>query len=140
MDESRKPAAFPANNTIIGTGCVVEGTVRVSGDLRVVGRITGDVFVEGVLDIPPSGTVNGHATVRRAEVSNKAIGGITAKDYVVLRGGAEVSGRIDSPRLVVEEGARWKGECRIEPAPKPAPRTSDQTGSGHHKPATQLNK
>lgn len=122
-----------------GKAAVLGATIRIKGD------ITGDenLLIEGQVD--GSVTLNSHElTVGRtgrvhADVSAKVIridgevqGDITSREKVVLSSTSNTKGNIITPKMTLEEGARFKGSIDIDPGhanntpasrPNPAPST-----------------
>ena len=105
-----RPLLRPANVTAVGPGITVKG--RLSANEHVI--IEG-VF-EGHIVIPDHGVAIGGAAHLRGDVCAKAItvlgrvdGNLTAFALIELRATAVVTGRLASPLLSIEEGARFHG-------------------------------
>lgn len=125
----------PENDQInfIGDGTVFEGTIRTNGPVRVSGQVNGTLDVEGgKAVISESGAVEGEILATAAEVAGRVQGEIDIGEYLRLRDTADVEGRIQTGRLVVEDGAQLNGECEMErpvsPSAEPDEAHDNETG------------
>lgn len=94
---------------------VVGETIRISGhlggdeDLTVRGRVEGKVDLTRTLIVEPSGVVKAEVSVRNALISGVVVGNITASDSVELTADARVVGDLTAPRVIIVDGASFKG-------------------------------
>jgi cytoskeletal protein CcmA (bactofilin family) len=114
----------------IGKAVKIVGQIFSKEDLFVDGDLEGTVeAMEHKLTIGPNGTV--HASVRAREVVALGTiqGNVEAADKIEIRKDAKLVGDIKTARIVIEDGAYFKGSIDIvkpEPvkaAPKPQPST-----------------
>lgn len=98
---------------LVGEGTVFEGTVRAQSDVRASGRIIGTLEVEGKTMIAEEGAVEGEIIATNAEIAGQVQGEIHIEERLVLKSTARVDGKIETDRLVVEEGAQFTGECEM---------------------------
>jgi cytoskeletal protein CcmA (bactofilin family) len=98
---------------LVGEGTVFEGTVRAENDVRASGQIIGTVEVEGKTMIAEGGVVEGEIITTNAEIAGQVQGEIHVEERLVLKSTAQVDGKIETDRLVVEEGAQFTGECEM---------------------------
>jgi len=98
---------------LVGEGTVFEGTVRAKSDVRASGRIVGTLEVEGKTMIAEEGEVEGEIIATNVEVAGQVQGEIHVDERLVLKSTARVDGKIETDRLVVEEGAQFTGECEM---------------------------
>jgi cytoskeletal protein CcmA (bactofilin family) len=72
-----------------------------------------------VMEIAPSGRLNGTATIDVAEVHGEFSGELTVRDKLVVHATGRVTGTIRYGKLVVAEGGSINGELKqLEPAAK----------------------
>lgn len=98
---------------LVGEDTVFEGTVRAESDVRASGRIVGTLEVNGKTMIAEEGAVEGEVIATNAEVAGQVQGEIHVEERLVLKSTARVEGKIETDRLVVEEGAQFTGECEM---------------------------
>ncbi len=60
--------------------------------------------------VGPEGDVRGSVVGRAVAIEGKARGSLTAEEQIVLMSGADVEGNLSAPRIVLEDGASFRGE------------------------------
>ncbi|MBV8855496.1 MAG: polymer-forming cytoskeletal protein [Acidobacteria bacterium] len=104
----------------VGGGTVVSGDAEFKGMLRIDGRFTGRVRSEkGSLIVSAGGVVEANIEVASAKINGTVNGDINATGRVELGRSARVHGNIQTPALVIEEGAVFEGNCRMQTQPRP---------------------
>jgi cytoskeletal protein CcmA (bactofilin family) len=96
---------------IVGLGTEIKGDLITKGDIRIDGKITGDVKSKAKVVVGQTGEIIGNINAESAEVSGKVSGDITTTEILFLKEPALVSGNILANKLVVENGAVIKGYC-----------------------------
>jgi cytoskeletal protein CcmA (bactofilin family) len=104
---------------IIGTGIQVRGNLSGSGDLLVEGRIEGHVALQDHMTVEDTGTVVADVETRDLTVNGKMSGNVDASERVKIAATAVVTGDIRAPRVVIEDGARFRGSIEMD-VPLPA--------------------
>ncbi|HWP06367.1 MAG TPA: polymer-forming cytoskeletal protein [Polyangiaceae bacterium] len=105
------------NGSVIGRGTVVRGNVRGSGSLEILGRVEGDVSVNGELVIGEDGAVRGSVSGSHITCSGAVQGDVRGSEAVLLERGARVVGDLTAPRIGVATGALVKGLVRTDGEP-----------------------
>jgi cytoskeletal protein CcmA (bactofilin family) len=100
-------------HTVIGGGTIIEGTVKVSHDIRVDGVIKGKVVIDGDLIVGNTGVIEADIEVRSTKLGGKVIGNLSAKDRIELDENASVTGDIKTKDLIINEGAIFHGNCSM---------------------------
>jgi cytoskeletal protein CcmA (bactofilin family) len=100
---------------VVGPGIRIRGKVRGGEDLVLRGRLEGTVTLpEHHLTIESSALVLGDVDVHDVTVRGEHAGDTTASERVRLDPGARVLGDVKAPRLVVADGAKFKGRVEME--------------------------
>jgi cytoskeletal protein CcmA (bactofilin family) len=91
----------------------IDGKFTFSGTVMINGKLRGEIHSNDTLIVGEKGVIN--ATVRAGIVlvSGEVVGNITGVERVELRGTARVSGDIEAPIVVVDEGVMFEGHCRM---------------------------
>ena len=92
--------------------CVIEGTVR------------GKINMRGDLRVGTKARVEATVHAQNVTVEGKLTGDISADDRVELVASATVDGNIKAPKIVVAEGAKFRGSVDMgsaRPKEEPAP-------------------
>lgn len=96
---------------LVGEGTTFEGTLHAENDVRASGRIIGTMRVDGRAIIAESGGVEGEIIATNADIAGHVQGELRIAERLVLKSTARIDGDIHTKRLVVEEGARFTGQC-----------------------------
>jgi cytoskeletal protein CcmA (bactofilin family) len=98
----------------VGNGTVLTGEASFKGMLRVDGRLSGRVSSEdGTLIISTNGQVDANIEVAVAQIYGTVNGDIIASKRIEMGRVARVTGNIQTPALVIENGAIFEGSCRM---------------------------
>jgi len=101
-------------NGFLDEGSLVEGTVSFQETLRVDGKIKGSVVSEKDLIVGPSGIIEGEIRVGVCKVSGTVMGSIVASGKVFIHRGGKIFADIETPSLIIEEGAIFQGQCKMD--------------------------
>jgi cytoskeletal protein CcmA (bactofilin family) len=117
--------ASPEGLTVIGPRLHVNGRVEGEEDLRIEGRVEGSITLSETLHVAEGGIVAAKVTARDVVVSGIVIGNVTATNSVTLNPGAKLVGDISAPRLIIADGAAFRGNVAMNgEAPAPVLRTA----------------
>jgi cytoskeletal protein CcmA (bactofilin family) len=98
----------------VGNGTELTGEASFKGMLRVDGHLSGKVNSEGgTLIVGNNGQVDADIEVAIATIHGTVNGDITASQRLELGRAAKVNGNIQTPSLVIEQGAVFEGSCRM---------------------------
>lgn len=102
-----------SSTTIIGAGTHLQGDLSCQNDLRIDGKLTGNIYCEAKVVIGTDGLVEGEVHGQNADVMGKVIGNIKVKDLLNLRGKAIIKGDIYTNSLQVEPQITFNGSCHM---------------------------
>lgn len=94
---------------VIAPGLFLRGELRGEDDLIIEGRVEGEVTLKRHLTIETTGVVVANVATQNITIKGEMRGDMTAEDKVEIHEGARVVGNIVAPRIVIAEGARFKG-------------------------------
>ena len=94
---------------VIASGLFLKGELRGEDDLIIEGRVEGEVTLKKHLTIETTGVVVANVATQNITIKGELRGDMTAEDKVEIHNGARVVGNIVAPRIVIAEGARFKG-------------------------------
>lgn len=114
-------------SAVIGKSVTIKGEINSREDLTIDGEVEGIVELhENRLTVGPNGKVQASVKAREIVVLGTILGNVDVTDKIEIRKDARLVGDIRTARIVIEDGAYFKGTTdivRAEPkaAPKPAP-------------------
>ena len=107
-------------NGFMDQGTEVIGELRFRETFRVDGRLKGKIISEKTVIIGETAQVEADIDCGVVSIRGTVTGQIQGRDKIELLAGSKVYGRLCSPRLVIEEGAFFQGECDMRGAAKAA--------------------
>ena len=98
----------------VGGGTVLTGDISFQTMLRIDGQLTGRVISEkGTIIIGATGQVDANIAVAAAVINGTVNGDIIATEKLQLGRTAHVVGNVQTPRLLLEDGAILEGNCSM---------------------------
>jgi cytoskeletal protein CcmA (bactofilin family) len=94
---------------LIGPKTVIKGDVTGDEDVTVEGIIEGQVRISRDLRVAPGGTVRATVEAQSVVVSGEVVGDCAASQRVEIQAAGRLTGNIRAPRIVIAEGAVFKG-------------------------------
>jgi cytoskeletal protein CcmA (bactofilin family) len=130
-------------SAVLGKSVIVKGQIFSREDLTIDGEVEGTVELqEHRLTVGPNGKVIAGIKAREVVVLGTIHGNVETTDKIDIRKDAKLLGDIKTARVVIEDGAYFKGNIDIvraevpkpQPAPKPQPVASATAapGTGSH--------
>ncbi|HTQ78623.1 MAG TPA: polymer-forming cytoskeletal protein [Thermoanaerobaculia bacterium] len=107
-------SAPPARRTQIAAGTKIKGEVTGSAELLIDGEVEGTVKVEATVVVGAGGVVRGPITAQVVKVAGKVTGNLRGGDRVEVGPEATLEGDISAPRVVIAEGAFFKGKVEMQ--------------------------
>jgi cytoskeletal protein CcmA (bactofilin family) len=99
----------------VGNGTNMTGEANFKGMLRVDGHLSGRVSSQdGTLIVSTGGQVDANVEVSVAQIYGTVNGDVIATKRIELGRVAKVTGNIQTPALVIEQGAIFEGSCRMQ--------------------------
>ena len=113
----------------VGGTVVIKGELIGEEDLNIDGTVEGTVTVNGYqVTMDEHGKVVGEITARTVIVFGSVIGNVMAEERIEVRDGGLVEGDLIAPKVVLAEGARFKGSIDMLTDPTEASGKSETTG------------
>ena len=111
--------------SILSSGVKIEGKLYSEGNMRIDGKVFGDVTVNGNLTLGDASTVEGEIKAMNITISGKVEGTVEANEKVILESGSSLVGDLMAKILVIEEGAKFDGKSNMNMT-KPKVETSNE--------------
>lgn len=102
---------FQNVHTMIGTDAVIEGEVELKGGLIIYGTIKGNITTNGPVRIARSATIVGDIRASDIHIGGSVQGNVFVKNRAVLGGESKLHGDLVYLRLLIEDGAEFRGNC-----------------------------
>lgn len=101
---------------VIGAGIRINGEISGNENLLIEGQVDGRINLAGNdVTIGKSGRVVADVSAKTIRVAGEVNGDLKAKERVVISGSGNVRGNVVAPRVVLEDGAIFKGSIDMDP-------------------------
>jgi cytoskeletal protein CcmA (bactofilin family) len=98
-------------NGFLDRGSSFKGELEFEDTMRIDGRFNGKIRSKNELIVGESAHIEGEIHVGRIAISGTVVGKITADQRVEIHRNGKVYSDVDTPALVIEEGAIFQGNC-----------------------------
>ena len=102
----------------IGASIFIKGDLSGEEDLVIEGRVEGKVDLkQNNVTVGKNGKVKADVFGKVVTIEGEVTGNVFAREQAILRQSGAISGNIQAPRVILEDGSRFKGSIDME-APK----------------------
>ena len=98
---------------VIGKGIVIKGELHGEEDLVIEGRVEGSIALKKHLIVETTGVVMADVQTENITIKGEMNGNMVASDKVEITAEARVIGDIKAPRVVIDDGARYRGNVEM---------------------------
>ncbi|MCK5798381.1 MAG: polymer-forming cytoskeletal protein [Deltaproteobacteria bacterium] len=101
-------------STIIGSSIVINGEIAGDDDLLILGTVKGRITLKDALIVERSGIVEADIESTAVAIGGQVTGNILATERVELQAEGRMVGDIRSPRILIADGASFKGNIDMD--------------------------
>lgn len=116
--------------TYFGPKVRLHGDLTGDEDVLFDGRVEGRVNVARSFRVGPEGQVHAEVTARVVVIGGRVVGNVVASDRVELLPTGVLEGNIRAPKIVIAEGARFRGSVDMESPRESTAPPDGSPGSG----------
>jgi len=102
------------SHSLIGNGTEIKGNIKSTGDIRIDGKLIGDISIKGLLILGQTGIIEGNIICKKADVQGMIKGKITISEIIALKENAKITGDIITNKISIEPGALFTGTCTMD--------------------------
>jgi cytoskeletal protein CcmA (bactofilin family) len=117
-EQKRVADEISSSSNTIGKGTFLEGNIETYGNIRVEGKVVGNVKSKSKVALGNSSHVQGNIIAQNADIEGEVRGRLEVSELLVLKATAVINGDIATGKLVVEPGAVFNGTCKMGAAVK----------------------
>ncbi len=103
--------------TQIGRSVQVNGDITGKTDLRIAGKVNGNVSIDGELILEKLATIEGDVKCGAAILAGSIKGNVECKGKLYLQENSKIIGNVKAEQLVINEGAVFQGNCDMNELP-----------------------
>ena len=101
-------------NAFLGEDTEFEGKFSFTGAVRIDGKLSGEIFSNGTLIVGESAVIRAQIQVADMIISGEVYGDIFAERKIEIIFPGKLFGNIETPKLVLEEGVIFEGNCKMK--------------------------
>ncbi|HSP14944.1 MAG TPA: polymer-forming cytoskeletal protein [Thermoanaerobaculia bacterium] len=98
-------------NGFLDRGSSFKGEMEFEDTMRIDGKFNGKIVSKNELIVGESAHIEGDLHVGRVAISGTVVGKIVAEQRVEIHRNGKVYSDIETPALIIEEGAIFQGNC-----------------------------
>ena len=98
-------------NGFLDRGATFKGELEFEDTMRIDGKFNGKIVSKNELIVGESAHIEGDIHVGRITINGTVVGKILADQRVEIHRNGKVYSDIDTPALIIEEGAIFQGNC-----------------------------
>jgi cytoskeletal protein CcmA (bactofilin family) len=111
----KAPTTPGATQCVIGPKTVLKGDITGDEDVLVEGTVEGTIRIGRDLRVGQGGTVRATVSAKSIVVAGEVVGDCQAAQRVELETSGRLTGNIRAPRVIIVEGATFKGNSDMSP-------------------------
>ena len=110
---------------MIGSKVKVNGDIVSSEDLLIEGEVTGTItLTDNELVVGNSGRVQANVSAKTVRIEGEVTGDVEGSERVVICASGNVQGNVSAPRVMLEDGGRFKGSIDMGSSKPAAPKAA----------------
>lgn len=106
-----RPMSGDSTINLIGGNTEIVGDISSTGDIRIDGKLKGNVNTSAKLVLGPTGIITGNVSCANGDISGKIEGMVNVSELLTLKSSAKINGDIKTNKFLVESGAVFVGKC-----------------------------
>lgn len=116
---NHKSASYSGVSAMIGPGVKIEGQITSDENLVIEGKVNGSITANNhEVTVGKSGNLKANISANVVNIQGIVKGDISGSEKVVISNTGNVLGNIQSPRVTLEDGAKFKGSIEMDPDEK----------------------
>lgn len=112
QEEILAQEASNISNTI-GKGTTLNGNIETYGNLRIEGKVYGNITAKSKVVVGKSAFIEGNILAQNADIEGEVAGKVEISDILVLKPTAKIHGDMITNKLIVESGAQFNGISKM---------------------------
>lgn len=124
-EEKQEPQAETAvppgegAESLVDRASTFDGTYTSSQNLRIEGRLKGEIHCEGRVTVVKDAHVEGKVAAAEVSLAGTIQGDVSCRDRFYLQPSGRLMGSVTTARLVIQEGAYFEGQVHMAPGEEP---------------------
>jgi cytoskeletal protein CcmA (bactofilin family) len=113
METPNPYVSNPNSMNVIGKGTTITGDIDTSNDIRIDGKLEGNLYCKAKVILGSSAVLEGNLSAVHAEISGEVVGKVEVNEMLTLKNSCTIHGDINTGKLIIEAGAKFNGSCKM---------------------------
>lgn len=101
-------------DTVIGRTIVIDGEITGEAPVVVEGTVKGRIALDDRVTVAGEGVVEADIESEDVDIAGSVTGNINARNRVEIRAEGRMVGDVRAPRILIEDGANFKGHIDMD--------------------------
>jgi cytoskeletal protein CcmA (bactofilin family) len=110
-NQTEQTAPGNSKTSLIGEGMVISGEIKTVADIRIDGRLHGNIDSSAKVVIGTGGIVEGNISALQCDITGTIRGNLQIKELLTLRENADIKGDVTAGKLSMEPSVSFNGKC-----------------------------
>lgn len=102
-------------------GTIMKGDIECKADMRLDGKLIGNISCEGKIIIGPSGEIEGDIKCKNIDIEGNFSGKMEVTELLLVKASSSIKGDVSVGKLAVEPGAVFEATCVMQNGLKKVP-------------------
>ncbi|MGB0522710.1 MAG: bactofilin family protein [Flammeovirgaceae bacterium] len=113
LEENQELQSANLSN-VIGKGTVLTGDIEAYGNIRIEGKIIGNIYSKSKVVLGNGSYVEGNITAQNAEIEGEVKGKLEITDMLSLKSTALINGDIHTAKIIIDAGGKFNGSMHMD--------------------------
>ena len=101
------------SSNLLVRGTRVEGKISTESDIRIDGKLVGELMSKGKVIIGPSGEIRGDIDCQNAVIEGHFSGNLVVHELLQVKESAHIEGDVQTAKLIVQSGSVFNVTCSM---------------------------
>ena len=106
--------------TYLGKNLKINGTLSGEGSLIILGNFEGEFDLKGQIKVAQGAVIKGNIKATGISINGNVNGTLVASERILLDTTAAIKGRLETPKISIQDGAVFDGELQMSKKPEQA--------------------
>ena len=109
---SKSDKSMGGDFSIIGENMSIKGDINSNGNIRIDGKIEGNITAKAKIILGPKSFVQGNINAKTADIEGSVNGILEISELLTLKSTATVQGETKVGSIAIEQGAKFDAVCK----------------------------
>ena len=110
---AKEGASRGHRESVLGAGVTIEGKIEGDGDVRIAGKVKGEIQIKGDLVVERSARLTAMVSAANVTLGGELDGNVVATGQVRLMESGQIIGDLKASTLTVAAGSRMRGHVEV---------------------------